>query len=168
MVSAKTRANSAFAPAGKGRRADGCLKRSRVPGRIPKGGSVEFMSTHRLNDRAAESLSPALNRVTAASERVRALIQVYAYAGLPGQRRAQRADGAMLLHRFGQIRCRPVRIASRIFCFTDFIALEMGSSRWFASPRHCSHVSVAIHAYAVATQATNQLLWQDSHLLEIE
>jgi len=30
--------------------------------------------------------------------------------------------------------------------------------------RHCSHVSVAIHVYAVATQATNRLLWQDSHL----
>lgn len=30
--------------------------------------------------------------------------------------------------------------------------------------RHCSHVSVAIHAYAIATQATNQLLWQDFHL----
>ena len=34
--------------------------------------------------------------------------------------------------------------------------------------RRCSRVSVALHAYAIATQATNQLLWQDSHLQETE
>jgi hypothetical protein len=34
--------------------------------------------------------------------------------------------------------------------------------------RRCSRVSVAIHAYAIATQATNQLLRQDSHLQETE
>lgn len=34
--------------------------------------------------------------------------------------------------------------------------------------RHCSHVSVTLHAYAIATQATNRFLWQDSHLQETE
>jgi len=34
--------------------------------------------------------------------------------------------------------------------------------------RHCFRVSVTIHAYAIATQATNQLLWQDFHLQETE
>src|SRR5216684_1511042 len=34
--------------------------------------------------------------------------------------------------------------------------------------RRCSHVSVALHAYAIATQATSLLLWQDFHLQETE
>lgn len=31
--------------------------------------------------------------------------------------------------------------------------------------RRCFRVSVTIHTYAIATQSTNLLLWQDSHLL---
>jgi len=30
--------------------------------------------------------------------------------------------------------------------------------------RRCSRASVTLHTYAIATQATNQLLWQDFHL----
>src|SRR5229473_4138068 len=34
--------------------------------------------------------------------------------------------------------------------------------------RRCSHVSVALHANSIATQATSLLLWQDFHLQETE
>lgn len=34
--------------------------------------------------------------------------------------------------------------------------------------RRCSRISVALHTYAIATQATNRLLRQDSHLQETE
>lgn len=34
--------------------------------------------------------------------------------------------------------------------------------------RRCSRVSVALHAYAIATQATSLFLWQDFHLQDTE
>jgi hypothetical protein len=34
--------------------------------------------------------------------------------------------------------------------------------------RRCSRMLVALHTYAIATQATNRFLWQDSHLLVTE
>ena len=34
--------------------------------------------------------------------------------------------------------------------------------------RRCSRASVTIHAYVIATQATNRLLWQDFHLQDAE